>query len=85
VQVLWQSGALPAQVRALQLWSLANKNGQLRMYIDTRWCGSFWAASGQLLGSFWVAFWQLVGSSWAASRRLLGNFWAASRQLLGSF
>lgn len=29
-------GPLPAQVRALQLWSLANRNGQFRIYTNSR-------------------------------------------------
>eukprot|EP00195_Chlamydomonas_chlamydogama_P002941 CAMPEP_0202920168 /NCGR_PEP_ID=MMETSP1392-20130828/76710_1 /ASSEMBLY_ACC=CAM_ASM_000868 /TAXON_ID=225041 /ORGANISM="Chlamydomonas chlamydogama, Strain SAG 11-48b" /LENGTH=991 /DNA_ID=CAMNT_0049613653 /DNA_START=44 /DNA_END=3019 /DNA_ORIENTATION=+ len=36
MEVLWQSGVTLAQVKALQLWSLANKNGQFRIYTNTR-------------------------------------------------
>lgn len=30
MEVLWQSGVILAQVRALQLWSVANRNGHFR-------------------------------------------------------
>jgi hypothetical protein len=40
MEVLWQSGVLLAQVRALQLWSLANKNGQFRWAMWGRGEGS---------------------------------------------
>lgn len=36
MEVLWQSGVILAQVRALQLWSLANRNGQFRIYTNSR-------------------------------------------------
>eukprot|EP00798_Chlamydomonas_sp_ICE-L_P031556 gene31556-6743_t len=36
MEVLWQSGVALAQVRALQLWSQANKYGQFRIYTNSR-------------------------------------------------
>jgi len=36
LEVLWQSGVLVAQARALQVWTVANKTGQCGMFIDTR-------------------------------------------------
>jgi len=36
MEVLWQSGVILAQVKALQLWSLANRNGQFRIYTNSR-------------------------------------------------
>lgn len=36
MEVLWMSGVVMAQVRALQLWSHANRNGQFRIYTNSR-------------------------------------------------
>ncbi|KAJ9524102.1 hypothetical protein QJQ45_022540 [Haematococcus lacustris] len=36
MEVLWQSGVVLAQARAMQLWSLANRNGQFRIYTNSR-------------------------------------------------
>ncbi|MEW5302754.1 MAG: hypothetical protein WDW36_005503 [Sanguina aurantia] len=36
MEVLWQSGVVVAQVRALQLWSAANRNGHFRIYTNTK-------------------------------------------------
>lgn len=36
MEVLWQSGVILAQVRALQLWSTANRVGHFRIYTHTK-------------------------------------------------
>lgn len=44
MEVLWQSGVVVAQVRALQLWSAANRNGHFRCETVCPGCtGSFHA------------------------------------------